>query len=239
MHKSKGRNMGLDCVKEVIFTKDGAQNKYDMTSRSYHLIMGVFEIKPNLEALNLVNIKKGEKVLDLAFGTGWVLEKIVPLVGLREKVYGIDFATNMHRVANERLKKKNMEKHVVLTEANVLSMPYKNCTFDVVYASFIIDVQKISDIQILLNEIKRILKPKGRAVFVAMTKEGEGLKKIARCFYDWFYNYWPTIFGYRASSRPIYLNKNLEEAGFKIIKEELTRVTFLPIPIKITLVKII
>jgi ubiquinone/menaquinone biosynthesis C-methylase UbiE len=229
--------MGFECVKEVIFTKNGAKNKYNLTSESYHLIMGVFEITPNLEALELVNIKKGEKVLDLAFGTGWVLEKIIPKTGSKEKVYGIDFAEEMHKVTIERLKKKKIDDRVILTEANVLAMPYKDNTFDVIFASFILDLQKITDIPILLEEIKRVLKTNGRAVIVAMTKEGKGLKKIARCFYDWFYDYWPTILGYRASSRPIYVNEELERAGFKIIQEKLTRVKFLPIPVKIALVK--
>ena len=229
--------MSLQSVRQVIFTKNGAINKYNSTSDCYHLIMGVFEIKPILESLKLADIKKGEMVLDIAFGTGWSLEKIIPYLGSNEKIYGIDFSKCMHRVAKTRLRKKGMENRAALVLGNVLKSPYKDETFDVVFASFILDLQKIEDIQILLNEIKRILKKNGRAILIAMTKEGNGLHKIARCFYDWFYLYWPTIFGYRASSRPIYVNRDVKKAGFKIIKEKLTHIPLFYFPIKIVICK--
>ncbi|MEF8849077.1 MAG: methyltransferase domain-containing protein [Candidatus Thermoplasmatota archaeon] len=65
---------------------------------------------------------------------------------------------------------------VILKKANALDMPYKSNSFDVVFASFILDLQKLA------FEIKRVLKPGGRAAIVSMCKEGEKLKKIARCF---------------------------------------------------------
>ena len=227
--------MGLEKIREVIFQKNGAEKKYNLTSDYYHLIMGVFEIKPNTEALDIADIQQGEKVLDAAFGTGWMLEKIILLVGPKEKVYGIDFAPGMHRVTQERLKRENLENQVILIQGNTLSMPFKDESFDVVFASFLLDLQKIVDIQRLLYEIKRVLNPHGRVIIVAMTKEGKGLEKIARCFYDWFYPFWPTIFGYRASSRPIYVDEEIKKARFSIIKEKLTHIAVFHFPIKIVI----
>jgi demethylmenaquinone methyltransferase/2-methoxy-6-polyprenyl-1,4-benzoquinol methylase len=229
--------MVLETVRDVIFPRGGSEKKYDSTSNCYHLIMGVFECKPNMYALELANIKEGEKVLDLAFGTGWVLEKIIPLVGENEYVYGIDFAPGMHRVTRQRLAKKHMESRVKLILENILSMPYKDNFFDVIFASFILDLQKNKDIPKLLAEIKRVLKPGGRVVIVAMTKEGKGLLKLARCFYDLFYPFWPTIYGYRASSRPIFVNSEIKKAGFSIKKEKLTHIVFFHFPIKIVVAK--
>jgi demethylmenaquinone methyltransferase/2-methoxy-6-polyprenyl-1,4-benzoquinol methylase len=229
--------MAFTKVHKVINSKKGVVQKYNSSSDCYHLIMGVFEIKPNLDALELVDIKPGEKVLDVAFGTGWVLEKIIQRVGLNKKVYGIDFATEMHRVAKQRLRKSKIEDRAVFTLANALDMPYENNSFDVVFASFILDLLKIEDMPKLLNEVKRVLKPNGRAVFVALTKEGEGLKKIARCLYDWFYPIWPTICGYRASSRPIYVNKEIEKADLKVIREKLSHIVFFNFPVKIVVCK--
>lgn len=227
--------MDLKQVQEVIFTKEGAEKKYDFTSNCYHLIMGVFEIKPNLEALEIADIKQGERVLDAAFGTGWILERIIPLIGKKEKVYGIDFSKGMHRVTKKQLKRKQLENRVFLIRGNVLSMPFNDESFDVVFASFLLDLQKIANIPKLLNEIKRVLNPNGRVIIVAMSKEGDGLRKIARCFYDWFYPYWPTICGYRASSRPIYVDKEIKKMGFSVKKEKLTHIQIFHFPIKILL----
>ena len=126
-----------------------------------------------------------------------------------------------------------MKQSVDLTVGNVLSMPYKDNTFDVVFASFIVDLQKLDNIQPLLHELKRVIKDGGRVVIVAMTKEGEGISKMARCFYDWLYPNWPTIFGYRVSSRPIYAREEVTKAGFTIKKETLSHIPLFHFPIAI------
>lgn len=226
---------GRSQVHEVIFTKGGAKNKYDTTSKSYHLIMGVFEIKLNTEALKMADIRPREEVLDVAFGTGWVLEKLVPLMDKATYVHGIDFSAGMHQETRKRLRNAHFWNRVMLIQGNVLHMPYKPQSFDVLFASFIMDIQSCQDIQRFLTECKRVLRPHGRLVLVAMTKEGEGIQKFARYFYDWFYPFWPTIFGYRASSRPIYVKQEVAKAGFSIVKEKLTYITFFHFPIHIIL----
>jgi len=173
-------------VHEVIFTKGGAEKKYHTTSKCYHLIMGVFEIKPNTEAIQMADIHPGEQVLDVAFGTGWVLEKLIPSAGSTTYIHGIDFARGMHKETQKRLQCKLLENRVMLTQGNVLSMPYKPESFDVLFASFILDIQSCENIQRFLCECKRVLRPNGRLIIVAMTKDGTGLQKIARYFYDWF-----------------------------------------------------
>jgi len=229
--------MNLNQVREVIYTKDGVKKKYDLTSNCYHLIMGVFEIKPNMDALELADIKRDEKILDVGFGTGWVLEKMIKLINPIQKIHGIDFSQGMIQIVRENLKKKFLDNRVIIVKGNVLNLPYKNESFHVIFASFILDLQRIADFNKLLVEIKRVLKPNGRIILTSMTKEGNGLSKIARCFYDWFYPFWPTIFGYRASSRPIYVNEEIKKAGLIITKQKLTHIVLFHFPIKIAVLK--
>jgi len=227
--------MAFHQVHEVIFTKGGAEKKYHTTSKCYHLIMGVFEIKPNTEALQMADISPAEQVLDVAFGTGWILEKLIPLVGSATYVHAIDFARGMHKETQKRLHNKNLENRVMLLQGNVLTMPYKPGSFDVLFASFILDIQSCEDIQRFLCESKRVLRPNGRLIIVAMTKEGAGIQRIARCFYEWFYPFWPTIFGYRVSSRPLYIKQEIINAGFSILKEKLTYIAYFHFPIQIVI----
>jgi len=228
--------MDFENIQKVIFPKKGDRKKYDDASKGYHLIMGVFEIKPNLEAIKLADIQPGEKVLDLAFGTGWVLERLIEKMD--GEIYGIDFSLGMHRVAKERLKRAGLEKKAFLILGNVLNMPFREDSFDVVFGSFLLDLMKEEDMPLLLQQIKRVLKPSGRCVLTAMTKEGKGFLKATRYLYEIVYPFWPTVFGYRPSSRPIYLSQLMEENGFEIIEKKITRTKIIPFPVEIVVGRI-
>lgn len=223
----------LEPIKTITFDEDTARKKFDRVSKYYFWIMGALEIKPNKKALKMAAIKKGEKVLDIGFGTGWVLERMVPLVGPENITYGLDYSEGMKKIALYNLKKKNLDTSVELTTANVKEMPYADDTFDLVFVSFLIDLLAKDDIPTALAEIKRVLKPNGRLIIVSMTKKGGGIYRMARWLYEWMYYKWPTIFGYRTSCRPLYIENDLLRAGFTINNYLLTSIVGFMFPIAI------
>ncbi len=223
----------VESVKKITFDENSARKKFDSVAKYYFWIMGALEIKPNNIALKMINIKKGEKVLDLAFGTGWVLERIVQLVGTENITYGLDYSAGMKKVALNNLKKKGLDTSVELVTANVKQMPYGDNNFDVIYVSFLLDLLSEEDISKALSEIKRVLKPDGRFMVVSMTKNGTGIYRVARRLYEWMYYKWPTILGYRTSCRPIYIENDLLRAGFKINDYCLTSIVGFMFPIAI------
>jgi len=220
-------------IKKITFNEEAAKTKFDHVSRHYFWIMGFLEIKPNNKALQLAQIKKGEKILDIGFGTGWVLERLVKLVGIEHITYGLDYSPGMKKVALQNLRKKGFENSVELVTANIKNMPYADNSFDVVFVSFIIDLLAQEDIPKALAEIKRILKPSGRLILVSMTKQGRGIYRAARWLYEWMYYKWPTIGGYRTSCRPIYIENDVQRAGFKITQYQLTSIIGFMFPIAI------
>jgi demethylmenaquinone methyltransferase/2-methoxy-6-polyprenyl-1,4-benzoquinol methylase len=220
-----------ETIKCITFDEDAARKKFDSVAKYYFWIMGALEIKPNNKALKMADIKTGEKVLDIGFGTGWVLERMVPLVGNHHITYGLDYSEGMKKVSLNNLKKKNFHTSVELTTANVKKMPYPDNTFDVVFVSFLLDLLPVEDIPKALVEIKRVLKPEGRFIVVSMTKNGNGIYRGARWLYEWMYYKWPTILGYRTSCRPIYIENDLLRAGFKIDDYNLTSIVGFMFPI--------
>lgn len=207
-------------VKEVINPYKNPAEKYDVASNFYHLIMGVWEIKVNKEAMEMANLKQGEFFLDLASGTGWVFQRLL------KKADGIalDFSWNMC---------KKCAQFGGVVQANALALPFKDRTFDVVFSSFLLDLLPLKEIQGALNEMKRVLKDDGRIVAVALSKRGKGIKKMARILYEIVYDYWPVIGGYRASSRPIYLAEEAEKAGLRIVRRKLTKIPVFQFPVEI------
>lgn len=220
-------------VKRITFDEEAARKKFDSVAKYYFWIMGALEIKPNNIALKMAAIKKGEKVLDLAFGTGWVLERMVPLVGTEHITYGLDYSEGMKKVALQNLKKKNLDTSVELITANVKKMPYADNSFDLIYVSFLLDLLPQEDIPKALAEIKRVLKPNGRFMVISMTKKGRGIYRAARWLYEWMYYKWPTILGYRTSCRPIYIENDVLRAGFSIDDYRLTSIVGFMFPIAV------
>ena len=226
-----------ETVKTAIFSEEAARLKFDHVAKYYFWIMGFLEIKPNLQAIELADIKKGECLLDIGFGTGWCLERLVPLVGQEHVTYGLDFSEGMKEVTLENLRKKGLDKSVSLHNANVKDMPFEDNKFDLVFISFVIDLLEKKDIPIALREIKRVLKPSGRVIIFSMTKEGKNIFKIARYLYEWMYHKWPTILGYKPSCRPIYIENIVMKAGFEIAKYRLTYISGFLFPIAIILAR--
>jgi len=211
-------------VKEAINPYANPAEKYDRAADFYHLIMGVWEIKANNEAIKMAELKENELVLDIAAGTGWVFKRIL----LSAKGVAVDFSWNMC---------KQCKKYGTVIQANALSLPFKDKSFDVVFSSFLLDLLPLDEIQMALAEMKRVLKDDGRIVAVTMSKNGKGIAKAARILYEIFYDFWPVISGYRASSRPIYLHNEIERAGLEIIKQKLTKIPLFQFPIDICIAK--
>lgn len=222
-----------ELVKKITFDEDAARKKFDKVAKYYFWIMGALEIKPNTIALKMANIKNGEKVLDIGFGTGWVLERMIPLVGEQHITHGLDYSQGMKKVSLDNLKKKNLETCVELVTANIKNMPYPDSSFDVVFVSFLLDLLPQEDIVKALHEMKRVLKHDGRVIIVSMTKKGKGIYRAARWLYEWMYYKWPTIFGYRTSCRPIYIENDVLRAGFKIEEYRLTSIIGFMFPIAV------
>lgn len=210
---------------------EGSKKKYDVSSGFYHLIMGVWEIKPNCEAIELASLQPGEDVLDVAFGTGWCIEHIMDKV--ETDVYGIDFSRGMCEKCVMNLEKQGVQHMANLVEGDATRLPFQDASFDVVFSTFLLDLLPQADIPRVLSEMKRVLRPDGRIVAMTLTKEGGGVSKGMRWLYECFYDLWPTIGGYRPSSRPIFLAEAVKTAGFQIKREKMTHIPLFYFPVKI------
>ena len=142
----------------------------------YHEMLeseGTFQkevILPNLK--RLLEIKKGETVLDLACGTGFFSREFATLGA---KVIGVDLGKGLieiakHAEAERSLKilrsaqddKKNTVQYVV-SSADDLNFVLKNSVDTIV---IVLALQNIENVHGVLKECKRVLKPKGKIVLV-------------------------------------------------------------------------
>jgi ubiquinone/menaquinone biosynthesis C-methylase UbiE len=203
---------------EVEITKDDVRNIYARLSRVYDLWSFLTESKAVRRALQLAEIADGESILEVAVGTGYVFERIVS-INESGRNDGIDLSPAMLERAIKRLRLKRFSNYS-LKVADAYSLPYQDETFDLVINNYMFDLLPEEDFHLVLNEFKRVLKAGGRMVITSMTAGRTWYGRI----WDWLATNIP---GLLAGCRPISLVADIQQAGFRNIREEyISQLTF-------------
>jgi len=205
--------------------KTAMKNMYAKFSKVFGLIEKSEE-SLRKRGLEMLSLKKGERVLEIGFGRGAALVKIAKQVGSEGEIHGIDLTPEMIVLAKKRLS-KNKVRNVRIIEGDARDLPYDEKYFDIVYIASTLELFDTPDIPVVLKEIRRVLKSTGRLCVISIPREGRedttGLK-----LYERFH----TIFPKYASCRPIYVENSITEAGFKVIKKNIIGLFF---PMKIVI----
>ncbi len=102
-------------------------------------------------------LKIGERVLDVACGTGIVVREVLPTVGPNGRVVGVDFSPAMLEVAQTRVPS---EAPVEWYEASAEALPFPGAAFDLVLCQQ--GLQFFPDKPGAIREFSRVLAPGGR-----------------------------------------------------------------------------
>jgi len=191
-----------------------ARALYDHLSLVYGVLAEPWERRPRRRALELLSLRPGECVLEVGIGSGADL-RTLGRAGCH--AWGLDLSMGMLRRAG-----RLHGARVVCGDA--LALPVSGDAFDVVYASFTLELFATSEIPIVLSEALRILRPGGRLGIVSLTKDDSG--RIVRV-YEWAHRQFPAL----VDCRPIDARAALESAGFRISHAARDQVSGLPVEI--------
>jgi demethylmenaquinone methyltransferase/2-methoxy-6-polyprenyl-1,4-benzoquinol methylase len=206
-------------------SKDKATTSYDKLVKWYDLIAGWAEKKPVELGLKKLDVKEGERVLEIGFGTGHSILSLAQLVGNTGKVYGIDISQQMLKIAQSRVNKAGLLDKVELTHGDAAKLPYQTNFFDAIFTSFTLELFDTPEIPIVLRECRRCLRSGGRISIVALSKDGKN--SLILKLYEWLHRKFPNYI----DCRPIFLRKCMENADFEILDATTTSMWSLPVEI--------
>jgi SAM-dependent methyltransferase len=149
------------------------------SARSYDWVVRAFtfgrEARLRELTLDVAGVVSGERVLDVGCGTGTLALAAQRRVGAGGAVYGIDASPEM--VQRARAKSAFQGLPVGFDVATAQALPFPDAAFDVVLCSLAVHHLPRAARHGALAEMRRVLKPEGRALIVEFSRE-RGLRAL-------------------------------------------------------------
>ncbi len=150
---------------------------YNVWAHFYDHTMGRGVQRRQQLAIDRMNIRPGERILDVGIGTGLSLD----LYPQHCKVTGIDISEGMLAKAAKRIEQYGY-KFANLSVADALNLPFSDASFDHVFVTHVITV--VSDPVRLIDEMRRVCKVGGKIVivnhFLSGNRFAAALEKLLR-----------------------------------------------------------
>jgi ubiquinone/menaquinone biosynthesis C-methylase UbiE len=188
-----------------------ARASYERMSRWYDLLADRFERRYRDIGLQELNAKEGEIVLEIGCGTGNCLLALAQSVGHSGKVYGIDISERMLHIAQGKVERARLSRRVELICGDGTKLELQTGCFDAVFMSFTLELFDTPEIRTVLQQCGRFLRSGGRICAVAMSQKEKDT--LIMSLYGWIH----MRFSNYVDCRPIFVQRAMEDAGFRIL----------------------
>src|SRR5207237_161613 len=158
---------------------------FDRIAPRYDLLNRLLSVGTDLSwrrrALDLARLHEHAHALDVGTGTGDFALALLARSPRSATVTGVDISAGMLGVAERRAAKAGGGARYERVIASVESLPFADSTFDVAVAGFVI--RNVGDIPQGLREMRRVLRPGGRAVILDLhTPRNPTIRRLYRSY---------------------------------------------------------
>jgi demethylmenaquinone methyltransferase/2-methoxy-6-polyprenyl-1,4-benzoquinol methylase len=158
-------------AKKVASVFTSVASKYDIMNDL--MSVGLHRIWKRF-AVGLANVHEGQRVLDIAGGSGDISRLFLNKVGSRGQVVLTDINNAMLRVGRDRLLDEGKATPTAQCDAELL--PFPDNYFDCVSIAF--GLRNVTHKDAALREMHRVLKPGGRVIVLEFSKVAKPLEKM-------------------------------------------------------------
>ena len=154
-----------DKARKVAEVFHSVAGKYDLMNDLMSL--GLHRIWKRI-AVEMTGLRAGQRVLDLAGGTGDLAALMAPLVGEHGEVVLSDINASMLDVGRGRLVDRGIVGNVAFVQADAESLPFPDNHFDCITIAF--GLRNVTNKDRALASMFRVLKPGGRLLVLEFSK---------------------------------------------------------------------
>ncbi|MCG7963479.1 MAG: bifunctional demethylmenaquinone methyltransferase/2-methoxy-6-polyprenyl-1,4-benzoquinol methylase UbiE [Candidatus Thiodiazotropha taylori] len=144
---------------------DSVANKYDLMNDL--MSFGIHRLWKR-HTIEMSGVRQGQRVLDLAAGTGDLSARFSGLVGDQGEVVFSDINAAMLSQGRDRMIDEGRVANVRYVQADAQYLPFPDDYFDCVTIGF--GLRNVTDKQLALNAIFRVIKPGGRLLVLEFSK---------------------------------------------------------------------
>ncbi|QBR49996.1 bifunctional demethylmenaquinone methyltransferase/2-methoxy-6-polyprenyl-1,4-benzoquinol methylase UbiE [Erwinia sp. QL-Z3] len=154
-------------------------DKEEMVADVFHSVAAKYDLMNDLMSFGIPRVwkrftidcsgvRRGQRVLDLAGGTGDLTAKFSRLVGETGEVVLADINSSMLKVGREKLRNNGIIGNVNYVQANAEALPFPDNYFDCITIAF--GLRNVTEKEKALASMFRVLKPGGRLLVLEFSK---------------------------------------------------------------------
>jgi len=192
-------------------TKVDLVDVYSRTAAGYDVWAKLTESRARRHVLELLDVRDGEAVLEVAVGTGLLFVELLKR-NPQGRTVGVDLTEAMLKQARRKAEQMQSENWELRT-GDAYALEHSDGSFDSVVNCYMFDLIPEADFGRVLGEFYRVLKPDGRLVLATLAPT-RGL----------IYRFWEILYGINpklvGGCRGVCVSDAVAHAGFEIERND-------------------